>query len=62
LSLSIKYPISRVTRATELRCAGFVYITHLEMSNEKKTDVREAAGKLHSWNLDVAGRTILNKP
>jgi hypothetical protein len=51
-----------VTRTTELRCAGLVYITHLEVSNEKKTEVREVAGKLHSWNLDLDGRTILNKP
>jgi hypothetical protein len=29
---------------------------------KKMTEVRETAGKHHSWNLGVDGRIILNKP
>jgi hypothetical protein len=47
---------------TELRRGGLVYNTQLEVRNEKRTEVRETAGKHHSWNLGVDGRIILNKP
>lgn len=58
----IKCPIARATTARELIRAGFISIMHLEVSNEKKTEVREVAGTRYSWNLDVEGRTILDKP
>jgi hypothetical protein len=50
-----------VIRVRELRRGGLVYITQLEVRNEKWTDVRETAEKHHPWTLGVDGRIIVNK-